>query len=168
MFRLEMIVAFNRNGGIGVNGTIPWHVPDDLEHFKRVTKDNTVIMGRKTYESLPDSYRPLPGRRNVILSSNPEYKQKGAHVYPSLFHVLKLDNIQGTPYIVGGGQLYAETLPFVDRVYATLIDDESECDTFFPVDFLKSDYFSLFMVQGLGAGSPHTLMVFDRNKNFEV
>jgi dihydrofolate reductase len=110
---------------IGRDGGLPWHLPSDMKHFKELTTGGTVIMGRKTWESIPEKFRPLPERRNMVLSSR-GMDAPGAEVLDSL-------EAAGTDaYIIGGGATYAETLPLADRVYATEIAGAVDGDTFFP------------------------------------
>jgi dihydrofolate reductase len=114
---------------IGRDGGLPWRLPSDMKHFKELTTGGTVIMGRKTYESIPERFRPLPQRRNVVLSSR-GFDAPGAEVLDSLEAALASAGTDA--FVIGGGQTYAETLPLADRVYATEIAAEVEGDTFFP------------------------------------
>lgn len=114
---------------IGRDGGLPWHLPSDMKHFKELTTGGTVIMGRKTYESIPEKFRPLPGRRNIVLSSRASFGD-GAEAHTSLESALAAAGTDA--FVIGGGATYAETLPLADRVYATEIAGEVEGDTFFP------------------------------------
>lgn len=114
---------------IGRDGTLPWHLPSDLKHFKELTTGGTVIMGRKTYASIPERFRPLPERRNIVLSAR-GFDAPGAEVLGSLESALAAAGTDA--FVIGGGATYAETLPLADRVIATEIATEVEGDTFFP------------------------------------
>ena len=126
-----MIAALAKKQVIGKNNLMPWHMPADLAHFKRVTLGKPVLMGRKTFESIG---RPLPGRRNLVISRNPDYQAEGIEVVGSVEAALAL--LAGSSVeelmVIGGGHLYAEMLPSADRLYLTQIDLAVEGDTRFP------------------------------------
>lgn len=125
----SLIVARARNGVIGRGNAMPWHLPADLAHFKRVTMGHPVVMGRRTWDSIG---RALPGRRNVVVSRSPGLALEGAEVASSLDEALA--RLAGSPevFVIGGGQLYAEALPFADRLYVTEIDAAPDGDVRFP------------------------------------
>ncbi len=129
MTLLTLIVARARNLTIGRDNTLPWRLPEDLAHFKRTTMGAPVIMGRKTWDSIG---RPLPGRRNIVVSRNPALVIAGAEVAASLEDAQRL--CVGVPevFLIGGAQLYAEALPSADRLVVTEIDTDVEGDAFFP------------------------------------
>jgi dihydrofolate reductase len=127
---VSLVVAYARNRVIGRDGGLPWHLPSDMKHFRELTTGGTVVMGRKTYASIPDKFRPLPGRRNMVLSRDAAYRAVGAEVLPSL--VAALDACGRDCFVIGGGATYAEALPHAGRVYATEVVEEVEGDTFFP------------------------------------
>ncbi|MCL6568333.1 MAG: dihydrofolate reductase [Deinococcota bacterium] len=123
---LTLIAAMDRNRAIGKGGRLPWHLPDDLRRFKALTLGHTVLMGRKTFESIG---RPLPGRRNVVLTRNPNFQAEGVEVVPTLEAGLAGGEIM----VIGGGEVYALALPLARRMWLTLVDTEiTEADTFFP------------------------------------
>lgn len=123
------IVATGADGAIGKEGDLPWHLPEDLRHFKELTMGHPVIMGRHTWESLPR--RPLPGRRNIVISSNPGYKAEGAEVFSS--PEAAVSACREVPFIIGGEKLYNATLPFCTKVFMTEVDLVTpDADTFFP------------------------------------
>ncbi|EKB17791.1 hypothetical protein HMPREF1168_04018 [Aeromonas veronii AMC34] len=126
-----MIAALAKKQVIGKNNLMPWHMPADLAHFKRVTLGKPVLMGRKTFESIG---RPLPGRRNLVISRNPDYQAEGIEVVGSVEAALAL--LAGSSVeelmVIGGGHLYAEMLPSADCLYLTRIDLAVEGDTRFP------------------------------------
>jgi len=124
-----MVWARSANGVIGVDGGMPWHVPEDLAHFRQVTGDATVVMGRRTWESLPERFRPLPGRRNVVLTRDASWSAEGVEVAQDLATALDTDE---SVWIIGGGQVYAAGLAFADRVSETVIDAEVPGDTVAP------------------------------------
>jgi dihydrofolate reductase len=114
------------NRVIGRDGDLPWHLPGDLKHFKELTSGGTVVMGRKTYESIPERFRPLPNRRNIVLTRN-GFEDPGAEIENDLRAALAQDC-----FVIGGGSLYAQALPLADRLYLTEVDAEIAGDTFFP------------------------------------
>jgi dihydrofolate reductase len=125
---ISLIAAMARNRVIGRDNAMPWHLPADLAHFKRVTLDKTVIMGRHTFESIG---RPLPGRQNIIVSRQDGYRAGGCMVVNSIDAALEAADSDEV-MIIGGGQLYADMLHRADRLYLTLIDVELDGDTYFP------------------------------------
>lgn len=128
---LMAIVAMAKDGAIGRNGSLPWRLPEDLAHFKATTMGRTIIMGRKTWESLPK--RPLPGRRNIVISRNADYKAEGAEIYPSIEDAVSSCGLTESPVIIGGAQLYHSALPYCTEVIITEIDTAvPDADTHFP------------------------------------
>jgi dihydrofolate reductase len=127
---IAIVVAHASNGVIGRDGALPWHLPSDLRHFKELTSGHTVVMGRRTYESLPDRFRPLPDRRNLVLSTDPAYVARGAEVFTSLRSAL--DGCDGKCFVIGGEATYRQALPISDRVYATQLEAEHDGDARFP------------------------------------
>ena len=125
----SLIVARARNGGIGRDNEIPWHLPADLAHFKRTTLGHPVIMGRRTWESIG---RALPGRRNLVVSRTPGFVAAGAEVVGSLSEAWKAVAGEAEAFVIGGAQLYAEALASADRIYLTEVEGEPAGDTFFP------------------------------------
>jgi len=128
---LTLIAAVARNGVIGIDNRLPWHLPADLKHFKTLTVDHTVIMGRKTWESLPAKFRPLPGRRNIVVTRDAGYRAEGAAVALSLPAAIAAAE-SGEAFVIGGAELYAAALPLADRLQLTEIDAAFEGDTHFP------------------------------------
>jgi dihydrofolate reductase len=116
---------------IGRDGALPWRLPEDLAHFKRLTAGQAVVMGRRTWESLPARFRPLPGRRNLVLSRDEAWTAPGAEHVASLSVALEL--VEGQPvWVIGGGQLYRQALPLAERAEVTEIDLQVEGDTYAP------------------------------------
>lgn len=126
--RLTIVVATDSRRGIGIDNKLPWHLPEDLAFFKRTTSGHPIIMGRKTFESIG---RPLPKRRNIVITRNPDWKHEGAETASSLQEAVKLASEEEV-FVIGGAQIFAEALPHTQRLIVTEIDKAFECDTFFP------------------------------------
>jgi dihydrofolate reductase len=129
---LHLIYARARNNVIGKNGDLPWHLPEDLAHFKRTTLGQAVVMGRITWESIPEKFRPLPGRKNVVVSRQAGYPALGATVVTSFQAALAMFPPDEVVWLIGGAQLYAQALPMASQVVVTEIDDDFEGDAFAP------------------------------------
>jgi dihydrofolate reductase len=127
---IAIVVAHAANRVIGRDGALPWRLPSDLRRFRELTSGHTVLMGRRTYESLPDAFRPLPDRRNLVLSRDRGYRPAGAEVFDSLEEALAA--CDGDCFVIGGEVTYRDALPLCERLYATEIDVELEGDAFFP------------------------------------
>lgn len=128
---LSAIVAVDENGAIGKNGGLLCHLPADLKHFKDITMGHTIIMGRRTWKSLPKG--ALPGRKNVVITRNNDFEAPGAEVYHSLEDALDATSQDCQRIIIGGGMLYREAFSLTDTLYLTVIHESfSEADTFFP------------------------------------
>lgn len=126
--KIALVVAMDQNRAIGRAGALPWHLPDDLKRFKALTLGKTVLMGRKTYQSIG---RPLPHRRNVVLTRDPSFGAEGVEVVHSLEEALKLDE---ELMVIGGGEIYALFLPLATHLHLTLVDTAvTGADAFFPV-----------------------------------
>jgi dihydrofolate reductase len=126
---IGMVWAQARGGVIGADGGLPWHLPEDLALFRRLTTGSTVVMGRLTWESLPERFRPLPGRVNVVLTSDRGWSADGAHAVGSVEEVLVG---HGSFWVIGGGAVYAEFLPHAQRLVVTDVDLEVDGDTWAP------------------------------------
>ncbi|HEV3093319.1 MAG TPA: dihydrofolate reductase [Solirubrobacteraceae bacterium] len=148
-----IVVAYGANRGIGYRGQLPWRLPSDMRHFRELTIGSTVLMGRKTFQSLPDAYRPLPGRRNLVVSANPHFDPSpveageraepgggeepsasgggatSVEVHASIEAALAACG-EGC-FVIGGGSIYEQTLGLVERVYATVVHDTPLSDTYF-------------------------------------
>jgi dihydrofolate reductase len=125
---ITLIVALDARRGIGVNNTLPWRLPEDLAHFKRVTSGHPIIMGRKTFDSIG---RPLPNRRNIVVTRNRDWRRDGVEAVASLADAVALAGA-GDAFIIGGAQIFAQSMAFADQVIATEIAHTFDCDTFFP------------------------------------
>ncbi|EHY92373.1 MULTISPECIES: dihydrofolate reductase [Staphylococcus] len=123
---LSILVAHDQQRVIGVNNQLPWHLPSDLKHVKSLTTGNTLVMGRATFESIG---KPLPNRRNVVLTRNKSFKPEGVDVIHSFEEIY---NLPGHVFIFGGQSLFEEMIDKVDDMYITVIEDKYNGDTFFP------------------------------------
>lgn len=130
-------VAVAENGVIGKGNSLPWHLPEDLKHFKQITLNKTVLMGRKTYESIVARLgKPLPDRRNVVITRQPDYKvPDGVLVFSTLEQAFK-ELLEEDIYVIGGAEIYKQALPYASKMYLTKVLGEYEGDAFFPeIDF---------------------------------
>ena len=130
--KVSLLAAVARNGVIGRGGAIPWHLPEDLARFRELTTGYAVVMGRKTWDSLPGRFRPLPGRRNVVLTRDPEWTAEGAERAGSLEEAFTLLGHEDAVFVIGGAEIYATALPFADALLLTEVDGEIAGDAFFP------------------------------------
>jgi dihydrofolate reductase len=131
---IALIYARAANGVIGKGGTMPWHLPEDLAHFKQLTQGSPVVMGRKTWDSLPPRFRPLPGRSNIVVTRQPDWKENGVQRSPSLREALQIaeQSNPATVWVIGGAQIYAQALPLAQRVEVTEIAQNFDGDAFAP------------------------------------
>ena len=129
MSDLTIVVAIDAQRGIGVNNTLPWHIPEDLAHFKRLTSGHPIIMGRKTFDSIG---RALPNRRNIVVTRDPAWQRDKVEAVLSLEAALALVASTETAFIIGGAQIFAASMELADRMVITEIEHTFECDTFFP------------------------------------
>ena len=129
---LSLIAAVARNRAIGREQGLLWHLPEDMRHFRETTSGNTVIMGRRTWESLPAAFRPLPNRRNIVLSRDPAYHAPGATLAASFEQALRLAGDARDVFVIGGAELYQQALALADRLYLTEVASAPSGDAFFP------------------------------------
>lgn len=132
---ISLIAALGHNRVIGNGNDLPWHLPGDLAHFKEITSGHPVIMGRKTWESLPEKFRPLPGRANFVVTRSGWYKATGAQTafsFPEALSYAKEADGSDEIFVIGGGELYRAALPFASRLYLTLVDDPTPGTVTFP------------------------------------
>lgn len=132
MAKLIHLAAVARNRVIGNNNELCWHLPEDLRRFKQVTMGRSVIMGRKTWESLPEGLRPLPGRRNIVVTRQLGFTAPGAEVVNSIETAQALVTAEDTAFIIGGAELYRTTLAQAEALMLTEVDLEPEGDTWYP------------------------------------
>lgn len=140
-YNIALIAAMDKHHVIGKDNEMPWHLPDDLKFFKTNTTGKTVIMGRKTFESI--GAKPLPNRRNLIISRNPAYAASGAEVFSSVEAALVTCDATSEIIIMGGGQLYLQMLAYANKLYVTMVDAQVEGDTVFP-KWEESDWKTVF------------------------
>lgn len=127
---ISLIWAMDKNRVIGSNNQLPWHLPEDLKYFKRVTMGCPIVMGRKTFDSIG---RVLPGRENVIMTRDIDYVKEGCKIVHSLDELLQYSKGKKEEvFVIGGAEIFKETLPFADKLYITVIQHEFPGDTFFP------------------------------------
>lgn len=160
MTNLTIIVATDSNNGIGINNTLPWHLPEDLAHFKRLTSGHPIIMGRKTFDSIG---RPLPNRRNIVISRNADWQHEGVERVGSLEEAKALIAGTAEAFVIGGAQVYQQALPLVDKLVITRIGRTYDCDAFFPAlaagewqEVAREEHVS-------AAGLPYSFISFTRN-----
>ena len=127
--RVSVIAALAKNHVIGIENRLPWRLPEDLAHFKALTLGHPVLMGRKTFESLG---RPLPGRTNIVITRNPDYRPDGCLVAASIPAAIALCPDAGEVFFIGGAELYAQAIPLADCLYLTEVDVEATGDAWFP------------------------------------
>ena len=144
--KISIIVAMAKNRAIGKGGDLIWHLSNDLKHFKEVTSGHTVIMGYKTYASLPGQ-KPLPKRRNIIISGHLKEAPEGFELANSILDAMKMVFNEEEVFIIGGGMIYEQFLPMADKLYLTKIDKDFDADTFFPIiDYSKFDLIDLKVI----------------------
>jgi dihydrofolate reductase len=133
---INIVAALSqKDRALGKNGELIFSIPEDMTRFKKLTEGHPVIMGRKTWESLPEKFRPLPNRTNIVITRDMDYNARGAYVVTSMEHALTLAKTrEGADeiWIIGGGEIYSIGIPFADRLYLTLVNEEKDADSFFP------------------------------------
>ena len=133
--KISIIVAIGeQNRAIGKNNELLWHITADLKRFKELTSGHPVIMGQNTWESLPEKFRPLPNRINIILTLNKQYEAEGAHIANSISEAIDVASSKDKNeiFFIGGASVYAQALPLSDKLYVTEVDGDYDGDTFFP------------------------------------
>ncbi len=162
--RIAYVVAMDDNRLIGRDNTLPWRLPDDMAWFRDKTMGKPCVMGRKTYDSLPDRFRPLPGRLNIVVTRNPDYEAPGAVVVHSVEDALAAAGEAEEIIIVGGADLFGRLLPVVDRLYLTHVHDAAEGHVYFP-EFDRDEWREIYR-QHHPADERHaqafTWMILDR------
>lgn len=163
--RIAFVVAMDENRLIGRDNDLPWRLPDDMGWFRRQTMGKPCIMGRKTYDSLPERFRPLPGRLNIVVTRNREYEAPGAVVVHSIGDAIRAAGGVEEIAIIGGADLFRRLLPIADRLYLTQIHGAAEGDVYFP-QFEMDDWDEVFR-QEHPTDERHrfafTWLVLDRN-----
>lgn len=131
-FMIALIAAIAKNNCIGKDNQLPWHIPEDLEHFKKLTTGKVVLMGRKTWESIPEKFRPLPNRKNLVITRNTNYEiPKGMEIFNNTESALEKYKDQDV-FVIGGAGIYKQTIDLADTLYITHVHKEVEGDAFFP------------------------------------
>lgn len=154
---VSIIAAVSKNNVIGMDENIPWKIPGEQLRFKHLTLGKSIIMGRKTYESIGS---PLPGRKTIVISRSQDIKDKQCITVKSLeeaFHLLKDEH---EIFIAGGGQIYAEALPYSHKIYLTIIDDHIDGNIFFPE--IDREKFNITFQERIEASIPYTYYTFER------
>ena len=155
--KIILIAAMAKNRVIGRGNGIPWHIPGEQQRFKTMAMGHTLVMGRKTFESIG---RPLPGRKTIIITRNPEYRAAGCSVATSLAAAIALCPETETIFIAGGGEIYREALPLAEAIYLTVLDREVEGDTLFPE--VAPNQFRATSTERVEGPDPYTLTIFSR------
>ncbi len=137
---ISIIVAMSKNRVIGKDGQLPWHLPSDLQHFKQLTMGHTLMMGRRTFESIG---HPLPGRRTIVLSQNPEYRIVDCEVVTNIEDGIQLAHSTEELFVCGGAEVYRQTLALAERIYLTELEIESDGNALFP-KFPVEDFKTIF------------------------
>ena len=162
--KISVVAAIARGGVIGRAGTIPWHIAEDARHFRELTMGHPVVMGRGTWDSLPERFRPLPGRRNVVVTRNPRWQAAGAVRAGSLEEALELVAGAQQVFVIGGAELYAVALPLAEELRLTEVDLEIEGDVFFP-PWSRSDFEEVSREQRLSEdGAPFAFVTYVRRR----
>jgi dihydrofolate reductase len=159
---ISFILAMDENRVIGKDNQLPWHLPEDLKFFKRVTMGHPIVMGRKTHDSIG---RILPGRENIVITRQPTFQCEGCTVFYSVQEFVNYSRNQGEEFfVIGGAEIFKETFPFADRLYITKIHEVFEGDTFFP-EFVESEWELISCEQGIkNEKNPYdyNFMIFQR------
>ena len=159
--RVSLIAALAQNRVIGIENRLPWKLPEDLAHFKALTLGHPILMGRKTFESLG---RPLPGRRNIVITRNRDYQSSDCEIVVSIADAIALCVEADEIFFIGGAELYKQVLPLVDRLYLTEVQIEAQGDAWFP-EFDRTAFAEMSRVHNLGEkGDPlrFDFVVYDR------
>jgi dihydrofolate reductase len=130
--RISLVAAVARGGVIGRDNSIPWRIPEDVARFRAITMGHPVVMGRRTWDSIPARFRPLPGRRNIVVTRNAKWYGDGAERVGSLEEALAVAGDAADVFVIGGAEIYAAALPFADDLLLTEIDADIAGDTLFP------------------------------------
>ena len=159
---ISMLVAMDENRVIGKDGDLPWRLPNDLKFFKEVTTGHSILMGRKTYDSIG---RPLPNRRNLVITRNQGFSPEGVEVLHSLEEVKPLAAKEEEFFVIGGETLFKQLFSITDRIYLTLIHEKFDGDTYFP-DFPEEEWKIVSSTEGKTDENniyPHTFLVYERS-----
>lgn len=153
-----LLVAMAENRVIGKNGSIPWHIPEEVAHFKRTTMGHALVMGRKTYDSIG---RPLPGRTNIVISNQPDLFLEGCRMAASLAEALDIaKGLHEKIFIIGGGEVFEQCMMVADSIYLSIIHRAVDGDVFFP-PFSKTQFIKTFSEE-VEATEPYTFEIYER------
>jgi dihydrofolate reductase len=155
---ISIIVAVARNWAIGANNQLLWHIPEDFKWFKKHTQGHPVIMGRRTWESLP--LKPLPGRKNIVITDVPDDCFPGTFCVDSIESAIRMMDEHQENFIIGGGMIYRQFLPLADKVYLTVVDRDFEADTWFP-EIREDEWKEVFRESHQGDPG-YTFLIFER------
>ena len=159
---VALIAAVAHGGVIGRDGSIPWRLPEDVARFREHTMGHAVVMGRRTWESLPDGFRPLPGRGNVVVTRDPDWSAQGADRVGSVEEALDLLASESRVFVIGDGAIYAAALPFADELVLTEIDADVDGDTRFP-EWDRSEFVEVERTDHVTAdGTPFAFVTYAR------
>jgi dihydrofolate reductase len=160
---ISIIVAVSEDLGIGKNNDLLWHLPEDMKRFKQLTTGNTVVMGKRTWESLPK--RPLPNRKNVVITDKPGETFEGAAAAYSIEDALALCKGDNEVFIIGGGSIYRQFMPVADRLYITHVHRKTEADVFFP-EIRRKEWKVIEKEEFRPPddGIPYTYVIYERRK----
>ena len=163
---IRLMVAMDENRVIGKDGEMPWHLPNDLKYFKRVTEGHAILMGRKTFDSIG---RPLPKRRNIVVTRDESFTAEGVETVHDLDHALEqLRHEDG--FVIGGAEIFARALPKADKLYITQIHERFEGDTYFP-SFLLEEWHLISKEEGQQDEKnayAHSFLVYERKKHLDI
>lgn len=161
---ISLIAAVAQNGVIGKNGGLPWHLPEDLKYFKKLTMGHWIVMGRKTFASIG---KPLPGRKNIVLTRDRDFRAQGVEVFHNLEHLLERIPEEEEVFVIGGADIFRQFLPYADMLYFTQIAEAFEGDTFFP-SFDLEDWELISRQNGMkNKNNPYhyAFLVYERKRN---
>lgn len=157
---ISLLVAYDLNRVIGIDNKMPWHIPEELKYFKKVTMGKAMVMGRKTFESIG---RPLPGRLNIIVTRNKDYVADGAEVFHDLHKAIERAEVYSDEVvIIGGAEIFKVTMDIADRLYITVIRKEFDGDTFFPEIDDSWKLVSQSADQFTEDGIPYSYLIYDK------
>ena len=132
--KISLIVALASNNGIGKDNDLLWHIPEDMKYFRDTTMGHHILTGRKNYISIPQKFRPLKGRPNLVVTHNTSFKEEGIEVFYSITDAIQYAKDKGEKelFIIGGGEIYKQTIDLADKLYITRVETSPEADTYFP------------------------------------
>lgn len=162
--KVSLLAAVARGGVIGRDGGLPWRIAEDVARFKALTTGHAVVMGRRTWDSLPDHFRPLPGRRNIVVTRNLDWSAEGAERAVSLEEALRMLDGGLRVYVIGGAEVYAAALALADELVLTEIDLDVEGDTFFP-DWDRGEFVEASRESHVAEdGTPFAFITYERTR----